>query len=212
MQIPSEYGWALIAIGGACATTIFGSIKVRLPSDPPPPVSTEKGNRRRSDDVTSPSRVPETVAMAAAAAAASTKRRHPALSIRPSPLTRDRSLSHPHREQVSLARKKFGVEYPTLYAESSHKNAKAFNCVQRAHQQTLEWMAPVMCLTASTGLVFPLAAAVSCGVWTVGKLLYIQGYSSGDPNGRHLGGAIAHLGDLPLIVMAFVAGNKVLNA
>ena len=34
MQIPSEYGWALIAIGGACATTIFGSIKVRLPSDP----------------------------------------------------------------------------------------------------------------------------------------------------------------------------------
>lgn len=140
MHIPSEYGWTLIAIGGACAATIFGSIK------------------------------------------------------------------------VSLARRKFGVEYPTLYAESSHKNAKAFNCVQRAHQQTLEWMAPVMCLTASTGLVFPLAAAVSCGVWTVGKLLYIQGYSSGDPNGRHLGGAIAHLGDLPLIVMAFVAGNKVLNA
>jgi hypothetical protein len=125
--------------------------------------------------------------MASAAAAASTKRRHPALSIRPSPLTRDRSLSHPHREQVSLARKKFGVEYPTLYAESSHKNAKAFNCVQRAHQQTLEWLAPVMCLTASNGLVFPLAAAASCGVWTVGKLLYIQGYSSGDPKGRHLG-------------------------
>ena len=116
--------------------------------------------------------------MASAAAAASTTRRHPALSIRPSPLTRDRSLSHPHREQVSLARKKFGVEYPTLYAESSHKSAKAFNCVQRAHQQTLEWLAPVMCLTASNGLVFPLAAAVSCGVWTVGKLLYIQGYSS----------------------------------
>ena len=137
--------------------------------------------------------------MASAAAAASTTRRHPALSIRPSPLTRDRSLSHPHREQVSLARKKFGVEYPTRYAESSHKNAKAFNCVQRAHQQTLEWLAPVMCLTASNGLVFPLAAAASCGVWTVGKLLYIQGYSSGDPKGRHLGGAIAHLGDLPLI-------------
>ena len=74
------------------------------------------------------------------------------------------------------------------------------------------WLAPVMCLTASNGLVFPLAAAASCGVWTVGKLLYIQGYSSGDPKGRHLGGAIAHLGDLPLIVMAFVAGNKALNA
>jgi len=34
MHIPSEYGWTLIAIGGACVTTIFGSIKVRLPSDP----------------------------------------------------------------------------------------------------------------------------------------------------------------------------------
>jgi hypothetical protein len=34
MHIPSEYGWTLIAIGGACAATIFGSIKVRLPSDP----------------------------------------------------------------------------------------------------------------------------------------------------------------------------------
>ena len=34
MNIPSEYGWTLIAIGGAMATTIFGSIKVRLPSDP----------------------------------------------------------------------------------------------------------------------------------------------------------------------------------
>lgn len=31
MSIPSEYGWTLIAIGGACATTIFGSIKVRIP-------------------------------------------------------------------------------------------------------------------------------------------------------------------------------------
>ena len=34
MHIPSEYGWTLIAIGGACAATIFGSIKVRLSSDP----------------------------------------------------------------------------------------------------------------------------------------------------------------------------------
>ena len=102
-------------------------------------------------------------------------------------------------EQVSLARKRFGVEYPSLYADSSHKNAKAFNCVQRAHQQTLEWMAPVQILTASTGLVFPLAAAVSCGVWTVGKMLYIQGYSSGEPKARHLGGAIAHRPIHPLV-------------
>ena len=50
MQIPSEYGWTLIAIGGACATTIFGSIKVRLPSDPTdvPAFSTAAAFARKS--------------------------------------------------------------------------------------------------------------------------------------------------------------------
>ena len=111
-----------------------------------------------------------------------------------------------------MARKKFDVQYPTLYAESSHKNAKAFNCVQRAHQQTLEWMAPVMVLTATTGMVFPITAAQACAVWTVGKIVYINGYGGGGPSTRHLGGAIAHLGDVTLIVMSFVAGHKLLNA
>lgn len=96
MQLPSEYGWTLVALGGAVMTTMYGGIK------------------------------------------------------------------------VALARKKFDVKYPTLYAESSHKHAKAFNCVQRAHQQTLEWMAPVMVMTAANGLVFPIAAARCCAVWTVG--------------------------------------------
>ncbi len=40
--------------------------------------------------------------------------------------------------KVSQARKKFGVRYPALYADSSNKDADAFNCVQRGHQNSLE--------------------------------------------------------------------------
>ena len=113
---------------------------------------------------------------------------------------------------MSLARKKYDVKYPALYAESKHEHHKEFNCVQRAHQQTLEWLAPVQALTLANGIAFPIASAALCGAWTVGKFIYIQGYGSGNPDKRHLGGAIAHLADLPLIIMTFFAANKLLSS
>jgi glutathione S-transferase len=185
MQLPSEYGWTLVALGGAVMTTMYGGIKVRASP------TTRIRTRRVTPIVYSP----------------------------PPPNTKVNVLTPTLHcvaslcvSQVALARKKFDVKYPTLYAESSHKHAKAFNCVQRAHQQTLEWMAPVMVMTAANGLVFPIAAAQCCAVWTVGKILYINGYSSGDPEKRQVGGLISHLGDLPLIIMTFVAGHKLLTA
>ena len=36
------------------------------------------------------------------------------------------------------ARKKYGIKYPNLYAPPGHKNEEAFNCAQRAHQNTVE--------------------------------------------------------------------------
>ena len=45
---------------------------------------------------------------------------------------------------VVSARKKYGVEYPALYAPAGHKHEMAFNSVQRAHQNTLESYAIVM--------------------------------------------------------------------
>lgn len=38
---------------------------------------------------------------------------------------------------VALARKKYGVSYPALYAPPGHKDEVAFNSVQRAHQNVL---------------------------------------------------------------------------
>ena len=58
------------------------------------------------------------------------------------------------------------------------------------------------------GLVYPIASAGLLGTWTVGRILYINGYGSGNPDKRMLGAAVSHLGDLPLIVMSFFAAHK----
>ena len=51
------------------------------------------------------------------------------------------------------ARKQYKVFYPALYADKAHnKDADAFNCVQRGHQNTLENFPPVLGLLLATGL------------------------------------------------------------
>jgi glutathione S-transferase len=50
-----------------------------------------------------------------------------------------------------------------------------FNCVQRAHQNTLEWLSVCQVLTLVNGLMYPIASAALLGTWTVGRILYIQG-------------------------------------
>lgn len=103
---------------------------------------------------------------------------------------------------VALARRKYDVKYPALYAPVGHKHEVAFNCVQRAHQQTLESFSYVMLLTAVNGLVYPLTAAGCGAVYCVGKVIYGYGYATGGPEGRQIGGAISHLGDFPLVIMS----------
>jgi len=98
-----------------------------------------------------------------------------------------------------------------LYAKESHKNKKEFDCVQRAHQNTLENYAPVAAMAIVNGLTFPITTAASLVAWSVGRVLYIRGYSSGHPEKRSLGGAISHLADLPLFVMCFVSAHKMLK-
>lgn len=60
-----------------------------------------------------------------------------------------------------------------------------------AHQNTLESLPQVISATLIVGLKYPYLAAGVCGVWTVARLFYTIGYSSGDPERRNLFGAMA---------------------
>ncbi|ELU45517.1 MAPEG domain-containing protein [Rhizoctonia solani AG-1 IA] len=72
-----------------------------------------------------------------------------------------------------------------LYAEKDEMDksieALKFNCAQRAHQNTLEWLPHVLFFTTFLGLRYPTLAASLGGVWSASRVLYTLGYASGDP-------------------------------
>jgi uncharacterized MAPEG superfamily protein len=95
--------------------------------------------------------------------------------------------------------------------KQGHKNKKEFDCVQRAHQNTLEVAPSVASCTMMVGLMHPITSAALCGIWSLGRVVYVLGYGTGNPANKRTGGLIAHLGDIPLFVMTFVVGYKMLQ-
>ncbi|EKX43349.1 hypothetical protein GUITHDRAFT_110766 [Guillardia theta CCMP2712] len=102
---------------------------------------------------------------------------------------------------VVSARKKYGIKYPALYAPPGHKHEVAFNCIQRAHQNTLETFAFVMIRMLLCGVQYPIASAFLGALWVIGRFVYGYGYSTGDPNERFKGGIISFLADMPLTLL-----------
>eukprot|EP00037_Helgoeca_nana_P010508 m.92756 g.92756 ORF g.92756 m.92756 type:complete len:145 (-) comp20245_c0_seq1:287-721(-) len=111
--------------------------------------------------------------------------------------------------QVIKARKQYDVVYPDLYAPHGHKNKKEFDCVQRAHQNTLENLPFVLSSMMLSGMLYPQLAAGFGSVYLAGRVLYTSGYGSGGPEGRKLGGLVSHLGDIPLFLMLFYTAYQV---
>ncbi|KAJ3477979.1 hypothetical protein NLI96_g10090 [Meripilus lineatus] len=82
--------------------------------------------------------------------------------------------------QVAKARAKAKILYPQLYAEKSEaaaaKDALVFNCVQRAHHNTMETL-PLVLLSASIiATKYPIVAASLYGAWTLFRIPYTIGY------------------------------------
>ncbi|KAI9428905.1 hypothetical protein H4582DRAFT_837378 [Lactarius indigo] len=92
---------------------------------------------------------------------------------------------------VVQAREKAGIKYPQLYAEKAEQeaseDARIFNCVQRAHQNTLENVPPMVLSTLVSAIRYPTLAAVGCGIWSFARIFYTIGYSTGEPSERSRG-------------------------
>ncbi|KAH9486553.1 Microsomal glutathione S-transferase 3 [Psilocybe cubensis] len=89
---------------------------------------------------------------------------------------------------VGKYRKRAGIAYPQMYAEKAQadasKDAFQFNCAQRAHQNTLEYIPLVYAITIMTGIKYPIFAASSCALWTLSRISYSRGYIQGGPEKR----------------------------
>jgi glutathione S-transferase len=71
--------------------------------------------------------------------------------------------------------------------EGTSKHAKAFNCVQRSHQQMLETLPGYFITVLVTGLEYPVVAFVLASGWLVSRMVWVKGYaaSMGDASKRY---------------------------
>ncbi|KAJ3672907.1 hypothetical protein LUZ60_006281 [Juncus effusus] len=87
--------------------------------------------------------------------------------------------------QVGKARRKYKVPYPTMYVtETENKDAKLFNCVQRGHQNSIEFMAVFFTTLLVGGVQHPCIAAGLGALYTVARFFYFKLYSKGNPDSR----------------------------
>ena len=82
------------------------------------------------------------------------------------------------------------------------KSGHKFNCVQRGHQNTLENYPATIFLLSAGGMSNPKLAALLGGIWAIGRVIYMLGYGTGEPQKRAYGGYPSLLAQLALLVLA----------
>ncbi|TFK56565.1 membrane-associated proteins in eicosanoid and glutathione metabolism [Heliocybe sulcata] len=112
--------------------------------------------------------------------------------------------------KVGFARRDAKIPYPQPYAEKAEaaasKEAHRFNCLQRAHLNTVEALPIILISTLVVGLRRPILAASLCGLWTFARVLYTIGYSTGEPEKRNTtGGALHYIAQFGLVLSGIYA-------
>jgi len=85
--------------------------------------------------------------------------------------------------KVGIARDEFKIPYPQMYTSDN----VAFNCVLRAHQNTMENYPQFLLMLMIGGLEMPYFCSLGGWIWIFGRIMYAKGYYTGDPNKRARG-------------------------
>ncbi|CAG7833624.1 unnamed protein product [Allacma fusca] len=96
--------------------------------------------------------------------------------------------------KVGQARQEHKIPYPALYSPDN----MTFNCIQRAHQNTMENLPQFLCLLLIGGMEMPYFCTLGGIIWIMGRIAYARGYYTGDPRKRSRG-AFGILGMLMLL-------------
>lgn len=102
--------------------------------------------------------------------------------------------------KVMNGRKKYGVKYPDLYGDHSTADGKAFNCIQRGAQNAFENISSFHTLLLLSGARYPISASVAAAIYLAGRVMYMQGYATGKPEGR-LRGSFMYFGIFAMVGM-----------
>mmetsp|Transcript_50180 Transcript_50180/g.93285 ORF Transcript_50180/g.93285 Transcript_50180/m.93285 type:complete len:143 (+) Transcript_50180:79-507(+) len=104
---------------------------------------------------------------------------------------------------VMSARKKFGVEYPNLYATPKfHEKADEFNLIQRGHQNMFETALFYVPMSILAGLQHPLAVAAGGIFYCIGCSAYQIGYTKGAAKRNSGLGVFKYVGLLTTLVVS----------
>ncbi|XP_014843267.1 PREDICTED: microsomal glutathione S-transferase 3-like [Poecilia mexicana] len=108
--------------------------------------------------------------------------------------------------KVGGARKKYQVKYPAMYSDKD----QIFNCIQRAHQNTLEVYPQWLVFQTIAAFVYPLTASVLGAIWVTSRFFYAWGYYTGDPSKR-MNGAFGYIGYLGVVLMSIYISLQLLG-
>ncbi|GAA6096005.1 microsomal glutathione S-transferase 3b [Tachysurus ichikawai] len=107
---------------------------------------------------------------------------------------------------VGRARKKYDVKYPTMYSTKDD----VFNCIQRAHQNTLEVYPQWLVFQTIAAIVYPTAASVLGVIWVTSRFSYAWGYYTGNP-AKRMNGAYGYIGLFGVIILSLSVALQLLG-